>query len=133
MSAVFLDTVGILAVLDADDQWHNAAATVFDRIIAENLKTVTTDYIFLECGNAASRRPYRKDVAELRVRLKGSSSLIEPTTEDIEVAWRAFERGEAGQAGIIDHVSFAVMRRLGLTEAFTNDKHFVAAGYCVLF
>jgi uncharacterized protein len=27
----------------------------------------------------------------------------------------------------------AVMRRLGLSEAFTNDKHFKAAGFTVLF
>jgi predicted nucleic acid-binding protein len=30
-------------------------------------------------------------------------------------------------------VSFQVMRRLGLGEAFTNDKHFLAAGFTVLF
>ena len=41
------------------------------------------------------------------------------------------ERGEAGQAGIVDHVSFQVMRRLGITEAFTNDKHYQAAGFTV--
>lgn len=30
-------------------------------------------------------------------------------------------------------VSFAVMRRLGITEAFTNDRHFQAAGFATLF
>jgi len=30
-------------------------------------------------------------------------------------------------------VSFAVMRRLGITEAFTNDRHFGAAGFTTLF
>ncbi len=48
-------------------------------------------------------------------------------------AWAAYRRGEAGAAGIVDHVSFEVMRRLGVTEAFTNDRHFVAAGFEVLF
>lgn len=41
--------------------------------------------------------------------------------------------GEAGQAGIVDQVSFLVMRRLGITEAFTNDRHFQAAGFVTLF
>lgn len=40
---------------------------------------------------------------------------------------------EAAQAGIVDHVSFLVMRRLGITEAFTNDRHFSAAGFITLF
>ncbi len=39
----------------------------------------------------------------------------------------------AGQAGIVDQVSFVVMRRLGITEAFTNDRHFQAAGFHTLF
>jgi len=59
--------------------------------------------------------------------------LIVPTEGDWLQAWAAYERGEAGQAGIVDHVSFAVMRRLGLSEAFTNDKHFQATGFTVLF
>ncbi|HUP80150.1 MAG TPA: hypothetical protein VM260_16470 [Pirellula sp.] len=39
----------------------------------------------------------------------------------------------ASQAGIVDQVSFIVMRRRGIIEAFTNDKHFEAAGFRVLF
>ncbi len=30
-------------------------------------------------------------------------------------------------------VSFVLMRREGITEAFTNDEHFRAAGYVALF
>ena len=33
----------------------------------------------------------------------------------------------------VDQLSFRVMRRLGLTEAFTNDQHFQAAGFTTLF
>jgi predicted nucleic acid-binding protein len=69
----------------------------------------------------------------LRQFLIQDGALIEPTAQEIDDAWAAFDRGEAAQAGIIDHVSFQVMRRLGITEAFTNDKHFQAAGFTVLF
>jgi len=44
-----------------------------------------------------------------------------------------FQRGDAGQAGIVDHISFAVMRRLGISDAFTNDRHYRAAGMNPLF
>ena len=40
---------------------------------------------------------------------------------------------EADDAGIVDHVSFVVMRRLGISDAFTNDRHFKAAGFNTLF
>jgi uncharacterized protein len=59
--------------------------------------------------------------------------MVEPTTQEIDQAWAAFDRGEAAQAGIVDQVSFQVMLRLGITEAFTNDKQFQAAGFAVLF
>jgi predicted nucleic acid-binding protein len=34
---------------------------------------------------------------------------------------------------IVDHVSFAIMRRLGISKAFTNDRPSRAAGFEVLF
>jgi predicted nucleic acid-binding protein len=69
----------------------------------------------------------------LRRALIGEGRLIEPVADDLERAWIAYNRGAAGQAGIVDHVSFVVMRRLGLTRAFTNDAHFRAAGFETLF
>jgi len=69
----------------------------------------------------------------LRRTLTQEGLLIEPTAQEIEDAWAAYERGEAAEAGIVDHVSFIVMRRLGITDAFTNDRHFQAAGFTTLF
>jgi len=56
-----------------------------------------------------------------------------PTVEDWQAAWLAYEHGEADSAGIVDHVSFTIMRRLGISKAFTNDRHFRAAGFETLF
>jgi len=94
---------------------------------------VTTTYVLLECGNAAARRPYRDKVIAIRDGLSQAGDLYEPTPQDLEQAWIDYARGLAGSAGIVDHVSFAVMRRLGLAEVFTNDRHFTAAGFTILF
>jgi predicted nucleic acid-binding protein len=72
-------------------------------------------------------------VNELRKQLDAEQQLVYPSERDWEIAWFAFERGEAGDAGIVDHVSFVVVRRLGITDAFTNDRHFKAAGFNTLF
>jgi predicted nucleic acid-binding protein len=133
VTPVFLDTVGLLAVWDVDDQWHSAAEAAYRRIALQRRPIVSTNFVLLECGNAASRRTYRSDVCALRHVLERRGELIVPTDSDWLHAWHAYERGEAGQAGIVDHVSFAVMRRLGLTDAFTNDRHFRAAGFIILF
>ncbi len=133
MSEVFLDTVGLLALWDEDDQWHADAASAFARLAGANTRLVTTTFVLLECGNAAARRPYRRRVHALRQTMAARGEVLAPTEDDSQAAWSAYDRGEANNAGIVDHVSFVVMRRLGLTQAFTNDRHFQAAGFEVLF
>lgn len=133
MSVVFLDTVGLIAQWDKGDQWHGLAAAAYRRLAAQRKTVVTTTFILLECGNTAARRSFRDEVCKLRYALELRHELIVPSEDDWVAAWSAYERGESAQAGIIDHVSFTVMRRLGIKEAFTNDKHFQAAGFTTLF
>ena len=133
MTAVFLDTVGLLALWDSSDQWHEAAEKSFGRIKSDGRPLLATTHVLLETGNAAARRPYRLAVARLWASLEKAGGLLNPTAEDLTQAWAAYQRGDAESAGIVDHVSFVVMRRLGLVEAFTNDRHFRAAGFTPLF
>ena len=129
MNAVFLDTVGLIAVWDTSDQWHEPAAAAFDKLLSASVSLFTTNYVLLEAGNAAARRPYRLRVNALRRFLLDANLLVDPTASELEAAWSAFDRGLAGEAGIVDQIWFVVMRRLGLERAFTNDQHFRAAGF----
>jgi predicted nucleic acid-binding protein len=133
MSVVFLDTVGLIAKWDTNDQWHALAEAAYQQIVSQRKSVLTTTFILLECGNTAARRTFRSDVCALRQALELRNELIVPTEDDWKDAWAAYDRGEAAQAGIVDHVSFVVMRRLGITAAFTNDRHFQAAGFTTLF
>ena len=133
MTRAFLDTVGLLALWSARDQWHEAAVARFEQLAADGAEFWTTTYILLECGNAAARTPFRRDVVELREHLRAVGNLIEPTEGDCAAAWSAYQRSDFGEAGIVDQVSFAVMRRVGIEQAFTNDRHFREAGFVTLF
>src|SRR5690349_7220875 len=110
MTPVFLDTVGLLAIWDIADQWHSAAEVVFSQLLKSGRSLTTSTLVLYECGNAAARRTYRKDVADLRQRLLADGRLIEPTLADVDQAWIEYTQGPVGSAGIVDHVSFAVMR-----------------------
>jgi uncharacterized protein len=129
---VLLDTVGLLALWDKSDQWHADAERVYWRV-KESSIFVTTTFILAECGNAGARRPFRFAVAQLRLELENEEALIVPAVEDWNQGWEAYQVGKANSAGIVDHISFAVMRRLGVKQAFTNDQHFRAAGFETLF
>ena len=133
MRVIFLDTVGLLALWDKTDQWREPASAAKTLLDVPGVRLVTTSLVLLECGNAAARKPYRSEGCSLRDSLTRQGDLIQPTEGDIEQAWQLYRRDSAGGAGIVDHVSFIVMRRLGITDAFTNDWHFKIAGFNTLF
>jgi hypothetical protein len=88
------------------------------------------------CWNAATLRHgqiFRREVDDLRSQMQLADTLVWPTDDDWREAWAAYRRGEADEAGIVDHVSFVVMRRLNINRAFTNDHLFRAAGFETLF
>ncbi len=97
------------------------------------VRLITTSYVLLECSNDAARRLYRNEVVQLRADLGSAGDLFEPTTKEVDQAWSDYAHGLAGTAGVVDLISFAVMRRLGVVQAFTNDNHFTVAGFEVLF
>ncbi len=131
--SVSLDTVGLLAIWNRKDQWHDAATAAFKRLVDACQPLVTTDLVFMECGNAAARYPFRSSVVALREQLAATEMLLLLDGGEVQEAWDAYARGEYDQAGIVDQCSFIVMRREGLTQAFTNDHHFHAAGFETLF
>jgi uncharacterized protein len=100
---------------------------------APEVRLITTSFILLECGNAAARKPYRTDVELLRRRLSADERVIVPTESDIEQGWIEYQRGSAGDAGVVDHITFVILRRLNIADVFTNDRHFKAAGFNTLF
>jgi len=133
VNAAFADTVGLLALWDRSDQWHEAAERAFSTLAKNKTALGTTSFVLLECANAAARRPYRLEVDRLRVEMERGGFVVHPTMDEWGSAWAAYARGDADRAGVVDHVSFLVMRRLGIKHAFTNDHHFRAAGFEVLF
>jgi len=133
MRTALLDTVGLLALWEKRDQWHDDALRSMKALNLEQARLVTTSSILYECGNAAARKPYRADVDQLRTHLLAAGRLIVPSAQDEEDAWREYRQGASGAAGIVDHVSFMVMRKFAITDAFTNDRHFKAAGFKTLF
>lgn len=133
MNGVFLDSVGVIALIHTGDQWHAAAETAYRQVIAAKRGLVTTSLVLFEVGNALARTRYRQDTSDLWNSLSALGGVVVPTEADCEQGWQLYGRGEAGDAGIVDCISVAVMRRLGLTDAFTNDQHFAAAGFVTLF
>jgi predicted nucleic acid-binding protein len=132
MNGVLLDSSGLIALWNRRDQWNEGAVRAFESI-PEATELVTTTYILAECGNTFARSEIRRLLADLGDRLHAQGRLIAPTDVDWQVGWSSFCNGFPGSASLVDQLSFAVMRRLSIERAFTNDGHFRDAGFEVLF
>lgn len=129
MSLVFADTVEFIALWNRTDQWNSSALRAFSRPQIAESRLITTSYVSPECGNALARTSMREEVDRLRERMEAADTLIHPTEDDWRQSWKMYRQGKADDAGIVDQLSFVVMRRLGIRQAFTNDHHFRTAGF----
>lgn len=59
MNSVLLDTVGMIAVWDDTDQWHEAAKSAYELLLAHGRRLISTPLILYECGNATLASPKR--------------------------------------------------------------------------
>ena len=130
---VLLDSVGLIALWNDDDQWHEPAVATYTSLLQSRATLVSTAYVLLECGNAAARGKFRHSVDEYRCDLETARRLIHPARAQWEQAWSNYVHRNAANASIVDHFSFVVMRNRGIRRAFTNDGHFRAAGFETLF
>ena len=131
MADVFVDTSFVVALVNKNDQNHRLALDLSRQLTGQGL--VTTDAILLEIGNALSRNFKRQSVEIIGNFL---------TSDDVRVIHlhpplfrKAFELYKSHSDkiwGLIDCVSFVVMKEIGIIDALSADKHFEQAGFNIL-
>ena len=88
-----------------------------------------------ETGNGLARTPARRSLRDAleRVRSSPNAKLVFATAELLSSALDLYDQRTDKSWGLVDCASFVVMRQQGITEAFTNDRHFEQAGFrCLL-
>lgn len=129
---VFVDTSGILAVLNADDHHHKAARPVWQRLIEEEGDLITTNYVMVELLAIAQ---HRLGIEAIRVIQEDMVPLFVMEWIDAPVhhaAVTALLTAGRKKLSLVDCVSFEVMRRRGLKHVFAVDRHFKEQGFEVI-
>lgn len=135
MTAVFADTFYWIAVTTPDDSAYARALEFSRSRLPDQIVTtdeVLSEYLTFFSGMSPSVRSQAGDnaVALLRnPRVKVMPQSRESFLAGIEL-YRA--RPDKGYS-LTDCISMLTMRREGLTEALTNDRHFEQEGFRALF
>jgi predicted nucleic acid-binding protein len=124
---IFVDTSALFATLDAADPNHGDAAEALRQMPLSD-ELVTHNYVHLEADALVRRRLGRDAAADLADRLLPGVTTIWVDEATHRAAAEAL-RADGGQGSLVDHVSFVVMRREGITRALAFDRDFEANGF----
>jgi predicted nucleic acid-binding protein len=124
---VFVDTSALYAVLAQNDP-HHAEATHLLQWCLEHEDVVTTNYVVVETAQLVRRRLGAAAAVDLLDRLLPSITTIWITESTHRAAVEGL-RAANGNASLVDHASFAVMRASGIDHALAFDRDFERQGF----
>ena len=131
---LLFDSFFAIARASPRDQFHEAAKFWSDKIQSEKIPIVVTQAVILEIGNALSKIQFRSIVVGLLESFEKSENITVVSMTDglYDEAFELFRSRHDKEWGLVDCVSFVVMRERKITAALTADEHFIQAGFRAL-
>lgn len=127
---VFVDTSAIVALLSASDTHHADALAVWQSLLAEHARLITTDLVLAEMVVVVrARAGYERSVQAGERLLEKPFELVWVDRPLMDEAWTLYRRYRDHELSLCDCVSFAVMRRRKVHTAFAYDDDFTAVGF----
>jgi predicted nucleic acid-binding protein len=125
---IFVDTSAFFALLHRHDDNHRAATDTFGLLVHDE-QLMTHNYVIVESAALAQRRLGVEAVRALHDDLLPLFD-IEWVGESVHSsAYAALTSSVGLSVSLVDHVSFEIMRRRGILDAFAFDPDFAAAGF----
>lgn len=131
---ISVDTGGWIARMSRDDAHHARAIAAWPDLLRRFRRVVATNLVIAESYTFLRRAVGFPAAWALLERLQLTPHLaVIYADADLEHDARVLLRQYRDQDfSYTDAVSFAAMRRTGITQAFAFDRHFVTAGFTVI-
>lgn len=131
MNQVFVDTAAWLALLNADDTWHQKARSLRSDLVHTGHIFTTTDFVLLEIADALCAPRYRESTADFlrNVYHLKSTRVIALSQNLFHLGLKLYVERLDKDWGLTDCISFVIMQQQEISLAFTSDKHFEQAGF----
>ena len=128
---VFVDTLFIVALINQRDAYHAQASELAK--LYDGQPVITTDVVLLEIGNALARN-FKQQAIEVIDNLLSSDEtrIVRLDPQLFDRAYSLYKQYQDKEWGLIDCISFVVMRDSGVNDALTFDQHFIQAGFQAL-
>ncbi|MCP4657698.1 MAG: PIN domain-containing protein [bacterium] len=132
MTAVYVDTSALLALLDQDDEDHAAVVTELRRLAEAGASLVTASYTLVETGALVRNRLGMAAFQALGQTVDRGLEVVWVDEELHRHAWRQAAAEPRRGASLVDWVGFVVMRNLGIGQALALDSDFRRQGFVTL-
>ena len=131
---IFLDTSYAVALAAPSDRHHQEAQKLSTWLREERPSVFTTRAVLLEIGNALSKPLVRRDAVRLLMSLETDPDVqVIPVSDDLFVrGLELFYQRRDKSWGLVDCISFEVMREHAVNDSLTSDGHFEQAGFRAL-
>lgn len=127
---LFVDTSGILALVDRDDPAHAGSVEAFG--LGRDEALMTHAYVVVETLAVARRRFGAAVAADIVDRVLPAIVVAPVDAELHAAALIAFRAAVESSVSLVDRTSFAFMRRAGIERAIAVDVDFRTAGFTTL-
>ena len=124
---IFVDTSAIYALAGARERHHREARRSFDALLQAERPLVTHSYVLSEAMALLHERLGRHVALTFAVEARRFD--VEWVDDHLHRAAVEGLRDAPVGVGLVDQVSFLVMRRRGIEEAFAFGEHFRRAGF----
>ena len=128
MKTILVDSSFLLAMVDRDDKHHNEVIAFLKELGIATL--LVTSHIFDEAMTLIKSRLGSEIAVRTgqQLRLSTRFRLIHVTEGDDKAAWEIFSHYIDKDWSYTDCSCLAVMRKLGITEVLSFDRHFDQMG-----
>jgi predicted nucleic acid-binding protein len=131
---IFIDTSAFYAIVDRDDAMHERARELWHALLSESdaASLITSNYVLVESFALLQSRLGIQAVRAFHDAMLPIVTTQWITAEDHAAATHALLTANRRSLSLVDCVSFHLMRRLGIGQAFCFDRDFAEQGFSVV-
>ena len=118
-------------MVNPGDQFQHAAEAIWQQLAATSRPLISSDHVLDEVASAICRTQNPARAARwVRSQMRGNLvRWVQPGLDDLTAAAKWLEKLSDQKVNFTDALSFVLMQRESITEAFTFDRHFSLAGF----